>query len=88
VVDVERSQVLQGAADVFFRDFAGREIFLKAPGDDFVVYVRKILHIPDVVALILQIAPYCVENHVKTGVSDVDVVVNRLAAGVHLYFAR
>ena len=73
--------------NVFIGDFRHGFAFLIGSVDDFVINVREVLHIGNLVALIFQIASYGIKNNVGSCVADMDVIVHSRTANVHFYLA-
>ena len=55
--------------------------------DNLVVHVRKVGDEVDLVTLVLHIAPYGVKHDHGAGVSDMDQIVDRGPADIHLYLS-
>ena len=63
--------------NIAFRKFHRRNAFLICTADDFIIDIRKILHIGDIITTILQIPPQYVKRTNRTGIADMNIVVNR-----------
>ena len=84
---VQAVSVLPVLFDVLLRDgLVVRALFVGAV-DDLVIDVREVLHERDLVTAVLEVAAEHVEHAERTGVADVDVVVNRGSAAVDLQFS-
>ena len=69
--------------DIAVGHFFRRDPLLLGFGDDFIVHIRKVLNIGDLVSSVLQVSPHGIKYNHGAGVADVYVIVYRWAADVH-----
>ena len=86
--DVHSSHIFLTLFDVTLGNFFGGNAFLVGFCDDFIIHIGKVGHIVDLVALVLHVTAGCVKNDHRAGISDMDKVINRGAADVHLDLSR
>ena len=55
--------------------------------DDFVIYICKVGYIINLVSFIFHVSSYRIKNNHRTGISDMDQIVNCRSANIHLYLA-
>ena len=55
---------------------------------NFVIYIGKVGYIINLIALILQIAAAGIKHNHRPGVPDMDQIVNRRSADIHLHLSR
>ena len=55
--------------------------------DDFVINIRKIGHVVDLISSIFKIAPDGIKCHCASCIADMNIVVNRWSADVHFNLA-
>ena len=85
--DVQGLGILEIGGDVFFGQGQGVDAFLIGAVDDLVVHVGEVLHVGHVPAPPQEVAAHGVEDHQRTGVAQVDVVVDRGPAAVNAHLA-
>ena len=82
---IEAIHVFMESGDIGFGYFRAAHAFAIGTGDNFIVHVREVADKSHGVALMPQIARQHVEDHGRTGMADVAVVVGRDPAGVHAH---
>ena len=85
--DVQGPHVLEEGVDVELGKLERRLPCLRRPLDDHLLDVREVLHVGDPEAERLQVPAGGVEGDVRTGMSQVAVVVGRRPAHVHFHVA-
>ena len=82
--DVERLRVLVVLLDIFLADFRRGHAFLSRLVDDLVVHVGEVLDEVDLLAAVLEVLAHRVEDDERARVADVEIVIDRRAADVHV----
>ena len=62
--------------------------FLDGFLDDLVIHVGEVGNVVDIIAFVLKVTAYGIENDHRSRVSDMDEVVHSRAAYIHLYLSR
>ena len=86
-LDVERCSILVVFLDIFFGDLRRSNAFLLRTFDDLVIDIGKVLHEFYLVAVVFQIFSERVEYNEGSRVADVEIVVDRRSADIHLDLA-
>ena len=81
--DAQPLRVGEIRVDIARGDFGHGAALGLGLGDHLIVHVGEVLHEHDLVAAVFEIAAQQVEKHEAARVADVDIVVDRRAAGVH-----
>ena len=86
--DVQRLHVLEILVDIFVRNVHRTDVFLSGAVDDLVVHVREVLHVAHLLAAVLQVLSHGIEHDERTGVADMDEIIDGGTADVHLQLGR
>ena len=86
--DIHAFGIFPEFLDIFFGNFLEGQTFLIRPADDLIVDISEILNKIDLVASVFQIAAKNVKNTKRSGVSDMDKVIDSRTAGVNFIFTR
>ena len=84
LADVESLGVCPKFLYITLGDLLNGDAFLVGFVDELIVDVGKILNKIDLIASPFEISSEHIENAKRTGISDVDVIVNGGAAGIDL----
>ncbi len=85
--DPERIRILVVLGDVAVRDLFDRGTFFVRLVDHLIVNIRKILAESNIISSVLQITAQRIKCNERTGISQMEVVIDRRSAGVHLDLA-
>ena len=81
---IEGSRILIILFDVFFADFRSSYAFLFGSVYYLIVHVGEVLNKFHLVASVFQILSQCVKNYKGSGVPDMEKIINRRPADIHL----
>ena len=56
--------------------------------DDLIINIGEVLYKLNLIATVFQIPAQDIKNNERTCVADMEEVIHRRAAGIHLYFSR
>jgi len=86
--DAQRVHVLEKRPCIAVRDGLERLARFAARADQFVLHVRQIHHVPDLITPVFQVAAQQILEYVRAEIADVREVVDRRAARVQAGLAR
>ena len=83
-LNIDGCRVLHEGIDVLLCQLGHRNALLVGRLDHLVINVGKVGDVVHLVALKFQVAPHCVKSNCRTGIADVNVIVNRRATDIHV----
>ncbi len=81
--DIERSRIFVILFDVFLGYLRRCDSFFFSSVDDLVINVSEVLYELDFIASVFEISPESIENYERSGISNVEEIVDRRSAHIH-----